>query len=371
MTSSRERAGNPRDADQDARLVRALTVSSRSPSRAQPERVRCRPAAWRSIASSRPGRADPAWTSPCESTSASACSTSAGRHAGIAHGRLQQPRDADAGGTGAGQQDALRAERLPEQTQPGQDAGQHDGGRALDVVVEARHAVAIAVQDAERVVLLEVLPLDEAARPDLLDAGDEGIDQRVVLGASQPWLSVADVQRVGQQLGVIGPDVQADRQGQARVDAARRRCTARACRSGWPCRPRPRSPRPRMRSLSVTTMSRTSVYGPLRRISGIRSRSCGVIQAPRVRRRTWLNSWQAQPDRGRVDDRQQLLEVLGQDPIEEGRVAVLQRRQADVLLQRVVLAPQALELERDLLLDRHHPVRAAGRAGRTRRARRR
>ena len=100
-----------------------------------------------------------------------------------------------------------------------------------------------------------------------------------------------------------------------------------------------------MRSLSVTTMSRTSVYGPLRRISGIRSRSCGVIQAPRVRRRMWLNSWQAQPDGRRVDDRQQLLEVLGQDPVEERRVAVLERRQADVLLERIVLPAQPLELE--------------------------
>ena len=40
------------------------------------------------------------------------------------------------------------------------------------------------------------------------------------------------------------------------------------------------------------------------------------------------------PDGRRVDDRQQLLEVLGQDPVEERGVAVLERRQADVLLER-------------------------------------
>ena len=42
--------------------------------------------------------------------------------------------------------------------------------------------------------------------------------------------------------------------------------------------PAPWSPRPRIRSLSVTTMSRTSSYGPWRRRVGMRSRSAGVIQ---------------------------------------------------------------------------------------------
>ena len=71
----------------------------------------------------------------------------------------------------------------------------------------------------------------------------------------------------------------------------------------------------------------------------------------------WLNSWHARPDRRRVDDGQELLEVLGEQPVEERRVAVLERGQPDVLLERVVLDPEVLELELDLLLDREHPVR--------------
>ena len=62
--------------------------------------------------------------------------------------------------------------------------------------------------------------------------------------------------------------------------------------------PAPWSPRPRIRSLSVTTMSRTSSYGPWRRSCGMRSRSSGVIQVPRVRRMMWLNSWHARPTVG-------------------------------------------------------------------------
>ncbi len=62
--------------------------------------------------------------------------------------------------------------------------------------------------------------------------------------------------------------------------------------------PAPWSPRPRIRSLSVTTTSRTSSNGPWRRRSGMRSTSAGVIHVPRVRRMMWLNSWVARPTVG-------------------------------------------------------------------------
>ena len=62
--------------------------------------------------------------------------------------------------------------------------------------------------------------------------------------------------------------------------------------------PAPWSPRPRMRSLSVTTTSRTSANGPWRSRSGTRSMSDGVIQVPRVRRMMWLNYWHASPTVG-------------------------------------------------------------------------
>ena len=63
------------------------------------------------------------------------------------------------------------------------------------------------------------------------------------------------------------------------------------------------------------------------------------------------------PDGRGVDDGQELLEVLGQEAVEDGRVAVLEGGQADVHLERVVLAAQVLELELDLLVDGQDPVR--------------
>ena len=85
--------------------------------------------------------------------------------------------------------------------------------------------------------LLEVLELDQAARPDLLDAGDERLDERVVLGAAQPRRPIAEVQRVGQQRRIVGADVERHRQRQRRVDAAGRRVQRElADRDGHPAR---------------------------------------------------------------------------------------------------------------------------------------
>ena len=49
--------------------------------------------------------------------------------------------------------------------------------------------------------------------------------------------------------------------------------------------------------------------------------------------------------------------MFGEQPVEQRRVAVLERGQPDVLLERVVLDPEVLELEVDLLIDRQHAIR--------------
>ena len=122
----------------------------------------------------------------------------------------------------------------PEAAQAGQHARDHDGGGPLDVVVERRHAVPVAVEDAQRVVLLEVLPLDDAVRPDLRDALDERLDERVVGRAPQTRRPMADVQRILEEGRIVGPDVERDRQRDGRVDPARRVQGELADRDGHP-----------------------------------------------------------------------------------------------------------------------------------------
>ena len=81
--------------------------------------------------------------------------------------------------------------------------------------------------------------------------------------------------------------------------------------------PAPWSPRPRMRSLSVTTMSRTPGWPALRSISGMWSMSSGVIHTPRVPPHDVAVLTAGTPNRRRVDDRGKLLEVIDQQPVEQ------------------------------------------------------
>ena len=76
----------------------------------------------------------------------------------------QQAGDADAGRAGAEDHDALLGQRDAGRAAAGHDAGHGHRGRALDVVVEAGDALAVAVEQAEGVDLLEVLPLQQRLR---------------------------------------------------------------------------------------------------------------------------------------------------------------------------------------------------------------
>ena len=68
-------------------------------------------------------------------------------------------------------------------------------------------------------------------------------------------------------------------------------------------------------------------------------------------------------DGGRIDDWQELFDILNKEAIEEGLVAVLQRGEADVALERVLLSADLDQLHGDLLLEgqdrrREEPVEA-------------
>ena len=145
------------------------------------------------------------------------------RQARVEHREPQQPRDADPRRAG------------PDEHDPG--VGQRPAGGAQPASTPATTTAAVpwmsSLNDgtrcwyrsssAQRVLLLEVLELDEGARPDLLDAGDERLHERVVGRAAQPRRAMAEVERVGEQRRVVRADIERDRQGERRVDAAGRR----------------------------------------------------------------------------------------------------------------------------------------------------
>src|SRR5262249_9175959 len=115
-------------------------------------------------------------------------------------------RYADAGRPGAQDHDPLRRDRALEVTQRRQDAPDDDRGPTLDVVIEGRDAFAVAVEDPQRVGLLEVLPLDHAAGPHVRNGVDEFLDQAVIFDATQAWMPPPDVQGIAEQMLVVRPD---------------------------------------------------------------------------------------------------------------------------------------------------------------------
>ena len=272
------------------------------------------------------------------------------------HLRSNQACDPDAGRPGAEEYEPLSGERLVQDPQGRSDPGEHDGRRALDVVVEARDPVAVTVEEADRVVLLEVLPLEHRVGEDLDDALDEGFDEAVVRRTAQSRLPVADVVGIVQQRPVVGPDVERDRQAQRRVDPGAGG-VERQLADGDP---------------HATAALVAEAQDPLvvRHhdqpdvvLTGVGEELGDPIDVigrePEAARPTHdvavLLTGTAH-DR-RVHDGHELLEVLQQDPVEERLVAVLERREPDEPLEFVALAAVLRDLEGDLLFERSHARR--------------
>ena len=270
--------------------------------------------------------------------------------------RRSKPRDTDPRGSRADEDDAGVGQARPEAAHGRQHARDHDCSRALDVVVERRDAVPVAIEDPQGVRLLEVLPLDDAVRPDLGYPFDEGLDKVVVRRAAQTRRAMADIEWVGEQGGIVGADVERHRQRHDRVDPTRRGVQRElADRDGHPA------------GALVAETEDPLVVGDddqpdvlvralaqeLRDAVAVRRGDPGATRPPDDVAELLAGA----PDGRRVDDRQELGQVLGEQPVEQRRIPVLERGQTDVALERVVLAPEVLELELDLLLDRQHPVR--------------
>ena len=118
----------------------------------------------------------------------------------------------------------------------GVHAGQRHGRRALDVVVEAEHALSVLVQKGVHVRRQEILELDQRIWIARLHGGHELFDQIEVRLAFQPPARVAEVQHVAPQCLVVRPDVERDRQTCVWMRYRRRRYRARAFQWECPCR---------------------------------------------------------------------------------------------------------------------------------------
>ena len=128
--------------------------------------------------------------------------------------------DAHARLTRAVEQERLVAE-LGHVRQPrrAEQPRQRDARRALDVVVEAGLLRAERLQQAERVLVSEILELHQAARLPRPHFRHELFHQRVVRVAAQTPPAQPAVRRVLEERLVVGADVQAHGKALLRVDA--------------------------------------------------------------------------------------------------------------------------------------------------------
>ena len=91
---------------------------------------------------------------------------------------------------------------------------------ALNVIVERADLITVAVQQRHGVFLCEVFELQQHVRPAVLHGLDEIIHKLIVLVVGNARVTPAHVQRIVQQLLVIGPHVKYHRQGVGRADPA-------------------------------------------------------------------------------------------------------------------------------------------------------
>ena len=211
------------------------------------------------------------------------------------------------------------------------------------------------IEQPERVVVREILELDQHAGEHGPRGRDELFHERVVLGAAQPPLAQPDVIRVAHQLHVVGADVQYHRQAGVRVHARAGDVERElADRDAHPVRAEVAQPQ---YALAIGHDDDSGAVRPVAQHPGDVSAVVGGDEHAAGALEDVAEALAGEPDRRRVDERLHLVDVVADDAEEQRLVAVVQRGQRDVLAEVVGQPPQVLEEARGLLLLREENVR--------------
>src|SRR5947209_7992621 len=128
----------------------------------------------------------------------------------------------DRGRARAQEQEALQRERRAGDAKRAEDPGEGDRGGALHVVVETADAIAVALEETDRIIAGPVLELNERSGELGLDGSYEFIDESVELVVGNAGLLEPQIQRVRKQRLVVRPGVDEDGQRVLRRHASRR-----------------------------------------------------------------------------------------------------------------------------------------------------
>src|SRR3990172_777893 len=264
------------------------------------------------------------------------------------HGRGYQIGDAGGGFARTQEQYFLVAQLAAGDAQRREQARQHDGCRSLDVVVEGADPVTVLVQQAECVVIGEVLELDHDAREYRARGGDELVDQLVIRGAGDAALPQPDVKRVLEQRLVVGADVNGDRQAQLRAHAGTRDIQGElADRYAHAIRAEV------AQAENALAVGDDYDAGLVRPVAQHFRHVSAIVRADENAARALENKavlLTRQSHRRGVDERLHLVDVVAQDAEEQRFVAVVQGVERDKLVERVGNPAQVVEHARDLLV---------------------
>ena len=245
-------------------------------------------------------------------------------------------------------------ERVAERAACGEQPRHRDRRGALDVVVEARHAVAVARQERNRRRVVEVLELDARARIDLLHGHHELLDEGVVVCAAQTLLTQARVELVGEEALVVRADIEYDGHA-ARGRHAADRGVERELADGN-AHPADAEVAEAEDPFAVGHADDAHIHlGPvaqdLRDAAAVLERDIEPLRAPHD-----VTELLARLADGRgVDDRHVARRVCAEQLVEEPLVPVLQFREIDVALEVVRAAiklRKRAQLLRGAVLDR-------------------
>ena len=198
----------------------------------------------------------------------------------------------------------------------------------------------------------EVLPVQHRPREHLGGGGDVGVDQLVVTLAPDPGVPVAQVHLLAQQRRVVGPGVQDDRDDPARMQPGRGDVDGEL-----PDRDLDAADSPVADSqdaLGIRGHDQVDVIGSQAVVAEGRLDLLGMVHRqvdPARPAELQAVPLDRRSHRGGVDDRQHLLDVIGQQPVEQHLVAVPQVSQVQVLVQVVWLAEILRVNPRQLPLD--------------------
>ncbi|MBG9885079.1 hypothetical protein ABE10_00455, partial [Bacillus toyonensis] len=234
-------------------------------------------------------------------------------------------------GSRAEDHQTLIGEPLACDPKAGDHGGKDDRSRTLHVVVEDPIAVRVLREDAARVRRAEVLEMQERLRKEPGDGRQVPVDEGVVLRAADTRVAVPEIQRIVEQGLVVGSDVEVHGDDPTRVDPGRRRVDRQLAHGDVGPVHAPVADAEdlfRIGHRDEVDVVRTELEGGEGLLDVLRAVDREVHRPgdPVVVR----PFHDGVADRGVVDDRQKLREMVHQQPVVQGLVPVVQRVQIDV-----------------------------------------